>query len=533
MNWLSNGARGVLISDLGGARSLYAFSAEGIGNAYASHAGRAIQGSFEIIGDRLRLHATIEDLSSRRIARQFELEAPRGNGPGPLIDRLAKAIDPAARTFGTHDPSAFASFGEAFSVPDIASRARLLQAATTQDPNFAPAYADLADSLVLLNQLPQAQTVATEGLRHASDALDRAQLAYVLALTQGNGPGRKKALEDLARLLPANPEPWLDLAGISLRERDFVTAVRDYQEAARVDPADPQIYNQLGYAEAYAGDLAASRNSLLQYQRLAADGDLNPLDSLGEVSFYLGDFAAAERYFVQSGSRNPGSGEILKAAQARLMLGDLPGADVLFDQYSGQGKTERPVLLEYRRAQWEFLTGRRKQALSRVQKLTASATGDAAALADAQLAVWSAQVRQSADASRYADASLAAAQSPGARNVAALCKFLTAPAWKPSNNPQADAYALVLAGRFSEAIPSLEAIYRATPPSSDGEVRTLLAWAYQKTGQSGKVRELTRLYPIPLAQSESLFSSLAFPRFLQVKGLPKLFDQFKGDLPDL
>lgn len=526
LNWLSVGANAALVSDLTGMRTVYAFPVDG------AHASRAVEAYFDATGDRLHMHATVEDLAKRRVMQQFEVEGPRLDGPLPLIDRLARQIDPAARAFSTHDRAAFESFGEALSSQDAGVRARLLQTATVQDPNFTAAYSELADTLLALNQPAQAQNIASAGLAHARDALDRARLTYVLAVSQSNLAARKQALADLERLLPADPEPWRDLAGIEIVERNFAAAVRDYRQATHIDPADPQTYNQLGYAEAYAGDLAAARGSILEYRRLAPEGDFNPLDSLGEVSFYLGDFAAAERYFLEANRRNPVAGEMLKAAQARLLTGDLSGADGLFKRRLNQHKEESAILAAYRQAQWEFLTGRRKQALSRLQALAPGSSGDASALVNAQLAIWSVQTGNRPEAGRYAEAAVGSAVSPGARNLAALCRFLVATPWKPSNNAQADAYALVLAGRFADAIAPLETVYRATPPSSDGEVRTLLAWAYQQTGQSGKARDLTRLYPIPLAQSESLFASLAFPRFLQVKGNQKLFDLYKGDLPD-
>ena len=57
-----------------------------------------------------------------------------------------------------------------------------------------------------------------------------------------------------------------------------------------------------------------------QYQKLAPD-EMQRLDSLGEVSYFLDDFESAAKYFEQAAQKNPA--EWLKAAEARLMTGDL------------------------------------------------------------------------------------------------------------------------------------------------------------------------------------------------------------------
>jgi tetratricopeptide (TPR) repeat protein len=197
---------------------------------------------------------------------------------------------------------------------------------------------------------------------------------------------------------------------------------------------------------------------------------------LGEVSFYLGDFSAAEQYFLKAQQKNAArSGEeFKKAAEARLMLGDLAGADALYKK-SGAAVFEQ--------ARWEFLTGRRKSAMARLQQLIPTLTGGPKSLALSQLSIWKVQT--------------GAASATEAR---------------------LDVYALLFAGRFREATPKLEAIYRETNPTTDGQVRTVLAWAYVETKRIAEARDLVRVYPIPLSSGNPLFASLAFPRFLEVRG---------------
>jgi hypothetical protein len=80
-----------------------------------------------------------------------------------------------------------------------------------------------------------------------------------------------------------------------------------------------------------------------------------------------------------------------------------------------------------------------------------------------------------------------------------------------------DAYALLLAKKYSEALPLLQAAYGESNPSNDWQVRTLLAWAYVETGAINRAADLLNPYPLPLLSAESVFSSVIFPRYLFVR----------------
>src|ERR1700729_1139073 len=100
-------------------------------------------------------------------------------------------------------------------------------------------------------------------------------------------------------------------------------------------------------------NLNGARQAIQEYEKLAP-ADANALDSLGEVSFFLGDFESAAKYFEQAAKEN--RGEFMKAAEARLMTGDLKAADTLAAKYLGSAQSPRAA---YQMAQWEFVTGRK------------------------------------------------------------------------------------------------------------------------------------------------------------------------------
>jgi hypothetical protein len=68
-------------------------------------------------------------------------------------------------------------------------------------------------------------------------------------------------------------------------------------------------------------------------------------------------------------------------------------------------------------------------------------------------------------------------------------------------------------------LPIVEKIYRETNPSFDGQVRTLLAWAYLENGRAADAKPMVALYPLPLSGGDPLFASLIFPKFLYLRGV--------------
>ena len=454
---------------------------------------------------RLELHLALSDVAANKTDRMIVKEGPSGEGLIPLLDAAARDVADDARAFITRDRAALQSYGEALNVSDLAARLRLLKTASGQDPKFSAAYLTMAETYVAQNDLAGLAQVASDGVRNVSDSLDRAELEDYAAIAKQDFNVREKTLLALRKLRPEHMDTLRALAQTHSLQRRYQDAIVDYEGVLAAEPWDANAYNFLGYLYAYRGDLSTATANLTTYQKLTR-GDTNALDSLGEVHFYLGNFLAAERYFHQAYDQDPNTGggrELLKAAQARLMTGDLPGADNLFRQTLNRWRDGSPEARELLLSQWEFLTGRRKQALERAQQIP----GD---LAKPQLAVW-----------RWQAAGQALA----------------------GNLP--NGVAQITERRFADAIPLLEKSYRQAPDSEDGEVRTLLAWAYLETNRVADARPLLQLFPLPLTPG-TVFSSLTFPRFLMLKAkslkfekkekeaeaMEQLYARYAGDLPD-
>jgi len=521
LSWMGRAVAAAVVYDLTPSRNVSAQNVESISDSHSMDATRAVQGYFFESNGKVGFHVTVEDLRRTKTVDSFELDGPVAEGVLPLVNRLAAKLNPAARPFATAKEEAFRDYGQALIAGDRAVALRALEAAAAADPGFSLAYLTWAKVLAGGGDREQALKVLAAAKNAHPNAIDAAELEYVLSTVSSDVNGREKALETLTRDAPPDYARLKELAELQFSARKFSDAVRSFDAAAKLPGEDPGIWNQLGYAYAFAQDLAGARRALENYQRRLGPGDVNGLDSLGEASFYLGDFAGAERYFLEANAKNPvaQAGELLKAAQARLMTGDLPGADGLFQKYAGAIQAGQQELAGYQQAQWEFLTGRRKAGMQRLEQILAKLPGEGPAVGACQLSIWKLQTGDSQGAVSMADQAVKSAQSPAVRNMSAMCRAVAGGSRANSNSPVANAFGLMLARKYAEALPIIEKIYRETNPSFDGQVRTLLAWAYVENGRAAEAKNLVALYPIPLAAGDPLFASLIFPKFLYLRGV--------------
>jgi tetratricopeptide (TPR) repeat protein/TolB-like protein len=550
LDWAGPTTAAALVYDLASAPNLSAQSVASMGDAESIRASRFLQGYLVARSGRVEIRATLIDPRKTTTVASFAFDGPLAEGPLPLVNQLAKRLNGMARAFSTGNPGAFRDYGIALSTPDRASALRGFESAIAADPNFTAA--SLASARLLLEggDRDGARKILTPAVSTHPDAIDQARLDYVSATAAGDSAARVKSLETLARLTPADTQVPRELAELQVLQRQFPNAVRNFEAIAKLDPEDPQAWNQLGYGYALAQNLPGARHALERYRQLLPPQEVNPLDSLGEVSFYLGDFSGAERYFLQAHEKNPGEfagGELIKAAQARLMLGDLPAADAIYQRYLGLLQHSQGALAGYQQAQWEFLTGRRKAAIARLEKLAPSLGGEARALALCQLSIWKLETGDTKAAADLASQAVSNAQTPRLRNISAVCRYLTAMPTTGSGSPAADAYASLFQRKFSQAVPILEALYRETNPTADAQVRTLLAWAYVETGRAQEAEQLLARSPIPLSSGEPLFADLIFPRYLYLRGAVfekegkraeakqsyELYLKYAGDLPGI
>ena len=511
LDWGSRAAAAVVAYDLAGARNVFARQVDSISAAQSMQATRLLGGYFFERNGRIGIRATLEDLGKTKALESFEMDGAASAGVLPLANELARRLSGDARVFGTSDENAFRFYGEALAARDSQAAERALQEATEADPGFAAGYVDEARTLAETGQWGLARDVVQSGRRARLDPIDRATLEYVGASAPGTTTARLNALESLAAATPANADVFKELGEMRFARREFQQAAVEYRAAARLDPDEPQIWNEAAYALAWAKDLRGAREALAQYQKLAPE-DANVLDSEGEVSYMLGDFKAADEYFEKAAAKNPA--EWLKAAEARLMMGDLRGADALFVKRRGPAASGQIQM-----AQWEFLIARREAGAARMEKLAAELNGDLQALALSQLAIWKMESGDSKTAADLANQAVARAQSAQMRKLSEACRYIAAGGAASSGSKLVDSYALLLAKKYQQALPLLADAYVETNPSADGQVRTLLAWAYVETGAMDEAAKLLDSYLLPLSSGDAIFDSMVFPRYLYLRGV--------------
>jgi len=449
LDWIRSAAPSMAAAQLAGLAHVLPGRASSIGDAYLLRATTFVHGYFTARDGALTFVIDLEDPARHKIIQTIKVD-------GDLLsaaNRIAHALDADAKPFTTSNAEAASAWGHGD-----------YERAVSIDPDFSQAWLGWVQTLAASGNSARAIEIASQALaRPLRGLLDRAQITLIMETLRKDDAARRTALAVLVQMMPADAGLTRAMAEVEMKSRRFPDAAGLYRTSLRTDPGDVAAMNALGYAEACAGNVEAARRALEEYGRQPGQQP-NALDSLGEAYFMNGRFSEAEKYFLQAHARDPGllkGGELLKAAYARWLRGDLPGADSIAQQYlQFRAGLHDPVLV-WRQAVWLYSTGRSDQAIAKLK----SAPSGEAELIEKQLALW---------------------RSETPRDLSAL----------------------------KEA-------YDRTSPAEDGQVRTayaaaLVSVSQKDAGQQDEARKLLLRWPLPGA-GESLTESLMFPRFLALR----------------
>jgi tetratricopeptide (TPR) repeat protein len=449
LDWIAAAGPKIVTDQLlGGAAGAVPIQVAALRDAYGSGAAQLVHGYFEKRQQKLHFEFVVEDIQTHKA-----VQTVAGDGEMlPVLDRLAKQIDPGAHPFSSSNPQAVTAWGHGE-----------YENAVTLDPDFGAAWVSWAQARSAAGDKQQASEILARALRQSSlrSPVDRAQLEFVSATLRQDEPAQQRALVELVRLMPHDSALLQQMATREMNARRFSEAAKYYQAVLQESPDDSEIWNLLGYAQAFAGDVASAQQSLERYGRDPAH-NANALDSQGEASFLNGKFAEAEKYFLEAHAKSSallGGGDLLKAAYARWLQGDLAGADQLFVRYVTFRTQQKDPLVVWRQAVWEYSTGRSEAAIARLSNVT----GPAANIARAQVDIWK----------------------------------------NPSKLPQDPA--------------ALKQAYERTPPAADGITRVLYAAALAQSAQKDQARKLIALWPLPGLEGDPLLQSFLFPKYLELK----------------
>ncbi|MCL5743042.1 MAG: hypothetical protein M1541_03800 [Acidobacteria bacterium] len=510
--------------------------------ALVAGANRIAYGRFSIAHGAMRVDVSVEDAATHKIIRTVTATGNTSDGILPLAGAIARQLGDKVRPFGTGSEQALRAYVDALEAPDTASALNNLERSAAADPDFGAAYVVWARMSAAANDRPGAERVL-EMARARGSAIpeyDRARLALEDAILRNDNDARMRALLALAKLDPGDPNLFRTLAASALKARQYSAAVNYFGAVTALQPGDVDAWNSLGYAQAYSGNLDGATEALRTYEKLRPS-EANPLDSLGDVNFYLGKFSEAEKFYIEASQKDPnflGGGELLKAAYARLMSGDVPGAEEIFSKYVQARQGARDPLIDYRRAEWQFLTGRRLEGIRNLvafaRTLEAPQARELASRAYAQLAVWNLSLGNRPQAAQQAERAAALA-GPATANLASAVRFVTGPDTNPTEwavraehlfpetapglmKEFALGYALLCSRHFEAAAPFWKQIYERSDPNSEGSLPVLLAWAYVESGRTSDGAGLLRTNPLPQPAGLDLFTSLYFPRIFYLRG---------------
>jgi len=540
LDWVGRGFAEILSAELQGSprryaiqyRTLHSFdvalgrraAAPGISAestaALAAGANDIVYGGFSMVDGVLQAAATEEDLVTHKMIRVATASGPASNGIFPVADALARQLG-ETHPFGTRNPEALRDFVTALESPDPVAASQDFAKAAASDPNFGRAWLFWLGTAIAQRNRVAADRIVEQARAHQDrfPGIDRAGLDLDSAALRGDFHAQLEARRELARLDPADPNHHRALAEALLSVRDYDGAIVEFRRALSIRPGDAMALNEMGYAAAYSGDLPTAIRVLRGYEQLRPN-EPNPLDSLGDAHFALGHFGEAERFYLAAHAKAPGflnGGEVLKAAQARLMTGDVAGATALFNRFLAERQAAHDPNAPFNAAAWQWQTGARRAAIAGIDRVVADR-----ARADAQAAIWLLDLGDRAAAVLHAR-KLVAEAGPATASLAAMVAFLAQPETSPApaQSPLADyahAYALLFNKQFQPAVQALQDLYQRPSTELDDGLAVLLAWAYEETGDWQRAQPLLRLNPLPQASGLPMFSSLYFPRLIFLRG---------------
>jgi Flp pilus assembly protein TadD len=497
-------------------------------------------GDYWIVNGRIEAHLTIMDPRTGKAVQSIGVSA----AAGAVLDaanQMARRIADRSIAYSTRQPEAIRHYAMALEASDAAAMIAESRLAIAADPGFGPPYRTLAQTEAAGGDRAAAIATLDQALARGArmPPVERARMQFEKASLEGDATARFQALAAMAKASPADPELWRTYGQSAFLRHDYPPALEAFRQAIALEPDDVDSLNQMAYAAAYAGDLNEAGRLLRRYQALRPT-DPNPLDSLGDAHLINGRLREAETFYLEAAKKNPAvenGGDYFKAAVARLMTGDVAGADALSKQFADVRSAAKDPSVDLFRAQWNWLAGRREIAAHDAETFARAAahgpSRDLAALAWSQLAVWK-LVMGDRSAAAQAAANAGGQAGPASAATVSMVRLLAEPPaaaaeWtarierllpRPDESAPRDfalGYALLLDKQFDAAAPVFRRMYDSGEDSANEGLPVLLAWCYLETGREKEAAAVIAWNPIPPVRGPSLFAPFYFPRLFALR----------------
>jgi Flp pilus assembly protein TadD len=517
LNWVGRAASEILIREIGAisSTSIYAanehfgrrpVSSPGVSTEFAdallAGANRIITGYFELDKGTLHFHLVEEDARTGKRVRQLSAK-------GPIFDAcesLARQITTPPKVYPTRNEAALRSYIQGMETNG--GSASLNEAAIAADPHFSDAYLAAGELAMAHKDAEGVSRVLEQAQAQKIDPRIIAKLQFAEATALNDTDARTAALRRMVETDPSNITDIQALGEALMEEHRFSEAAAVFGKGASNER--PDLLNLKAYALMFGGDEKGALESIHEYQK-ARPRDANGQDSEGDIHFFFGQFPDAEKAYLSAGAKDPQFNqgmEVWKAARARLMTGDMPGATALFARYRAEHEKAKDPTVPVRAADWQFLTGDRQGALAAMHQIGGDTSNDAIRhVALAQAAIWELQMGRKTDAARDADAVIKAGQT-SSLVAAAIAHFATvepasvaelqARAERSFNGPASEhvrqlaiGYSLIFARRYADAVPVWKTLYEKSNPN-DADPRALYAISLERSGRSSEAAPLLK-----------------------------------------
>jgi hypothetical protein len=542
LNWIGRAASNILIHEIGAiSSSLISRNNEVLGGrpvaapgvsselsaALLAGANRIITGYVEQINGKLSFTAVEEDARTGRTLRSATAQ-------GALFDAcatLSRQFTASPKPYPTQNETAMRDLTQG--IEKGGESGKLYEAAVAADPKFPEAYLAWSEDAVAHKDSAAIARILAEARANKIGEAPIAKLELAAALLNKDPEARTSALKRIVETDPQDLQAIEGLGNSEFAAHHFTAAAAAFGKGA--SEIRPDLFNLKAYALMFGGDEPGALAAVHEYQK-ARPQDANAIDTEGDIEFFFGHFAEAERFYLLSVAKDPqfnqGAGT-WKAARARLMTGDVAGATRLFNTFQQAREKARDIAVPFRAAQWQFITGDRTGGIEAMRKAANSTNPALKTLALAQAAIWELELDRKADAIRDSEAVLRAGQNPNIV-AAAIVRFsatdaagateLRARAEKvfsgPSGEqlrPAAVAYSLFFAKRYGEAAPLWKQIYDESGPN-DQSSAFLYAGALKESGRGAEAAPLLKGNPLPSANLNPGFESLYFPKLFDWRG---------------
>jgi hypothetical protein len=286
----------VLAQDLAPARNLVPVLVSDESQVYAAQPAEVLRVTLEGRGKGIELNATASSLATQRNVYTGSEQTNEADLIGSL-DKLARALDSHAASFGTHNPEALRAFAAAAFSADPNTKIESLKAAISADPSFGLAYSLLVETMAAQNS-PELESILAkaDGQRQTFSPTDRLRYDFVRARVL-HAPLEKQVSAGLAltNLLPNDGEALAATAASLFLLAKPADAARLMDRAIALNPANATLRQQFG------NGLIANRQFARAEKVLSSEpADPALLPALAFCIFFEGDRARAtstyERY---------------------------------------------------------------------------------------------------------------------------------------------------------------------------------------------------------------------------------------------